>query len=165
MKSTVETIQDILVSKAMTVATAESCTGGLLAVELTKLSGSSAVYLGGVASYSNFAKELFLDVPPSIIESCGAVSKETAEAMAAGVQRKLSSTYAVSLTGIAGPTGGTDEKPVGTVWCGVASPRGVRAQLLDLSEALAAENPREAIRNSAAEQALRLLLEEIGDNS
>ena len=168
MRKLVESIQNNLVAKGKTLSTAESCTGGILAMELTSLPGSSAIYLGGVASYSNKSKEIFLGVPPETLTCFGAVSAQTAEAMALGVRRQLQSDFALSLTGIAGPEGGTAEKPVGTVWCGIASPNGVRSVHLDLSEVLKEKvdkpSMRERIRHAAALSALSLLLEEIGDN-
>jgi len=150
-------VQDQLRSHAATVATAESCTGGLLATLLTELPGSSALYLGGVSAYANEAKVSLLGVDRTLIERCGAVSGEVAEAMALGVKRRLGSTYALSLTGIAGPDGGTKEKPVGTVFCGFASPAGVRAIQLSLT------GDRSTIRRAAADGALRLLWSEINN--
>jgi nicotinamide-nucleotide amidase len=101
-------------------ATAESCTGGLVAGRLTDLAGSSAYLAGGVVSYSNAAKSELLGVDPALIETHGAVSEQVAEAMAAGALRRFGADIAVSTTGIAGPGGGSAEKPVGTVCFGVA---------------------------------------------
>ena len=101
-----------------TVATAESCTGGLLAARLTEVEGASGHVLGGVVAYSNAAKAAMLGVDPQLIDAHGAVSGEVAEAMADGALDRYGAGYAVAITGIAGPTGGTEEKPVGTVfWC------------------------------------------------
>ena len=103
-----------------TIATAESCTGGLLAERLTRISGSSAYFLGGVVSYSNTLKSAWVDVPAEIIESRGAVSAEVAVALADGIRRRTGATLGVGITGVAGPTGGTPEKPVGTVHVAIA---------------------------------------------
>jgi PncC family amidohydrolase len=164
MRDLVTKIQQILVTKGKTLATAESCTGGILAKELTTFPGSSAMYLGGVSSYSNLAKQVFLKVPTALLETHGAVSAACAEAMALGVKEKLSADYAVSLTGIAGPDGGSEDKPVGTVWCGLASPKSCRSVLLDLSQSSQQNDLRESIRIESAQRALSLLLEEIGEN-
>ncbi|BBX08037.1 competence/damage-inducible protein A [Mycolicibacterium aichiense] len=98
------------------IATAESCTGGLLAARLTERAGSSAYVAGAVVAYANEAKADVLGVAPGLIEQCGAVSQEVAEAMAAGAVRRFGADTAVAITGIAGPDGGTEDKPVGTVW-------------------------------------------------
>jgi nicotinamide-nucleotide amidase len=98
------------------IATAESCTGGLLAARLTERAGSSGYVAGAVVAYANEAKADVLGVEPALIEQCGAVSQEVAEAMAAGALRRFGADTAVAITGIAGPGGGTEDKPVGTVW-------------------------------------------------
>jgi PncC family amidohydrolase len=118
----IEEIFKLMNEKDATVATAESCTGGILATLFTHLSGSSRFYLGGVSSYSNDSKMNILGVSAETIKSCGAVSRETAAAMAEGAQEKFGSDYSIAITGIAGPEGGTEEKPVGTVWCGYTTP-------------------------------------------
>ena len=107
-----------------TIATAESCTGGLLAERLTRISGSSAYFLGGVVSYSNSLKSAWVDVPADIIDSRGAVSAEVAVALADGIRRRTGATLGVGITGVAGPTGGTPEKPVGTVHVAIADAAG-----------------------------------------
>lgn len=105
--------------RKMRIATAESCTGGLVAACLTSVPGYSSVTERGFVTYSNDAKTDMLDVPAALIESHGAVSQPVAEAMAAGAIARSRADLAVSLTGVAGPTGGSAEKPVGTVWIGV----------------------------------------------
>jgi nicotinamide-nucleotide amidase len=115
-------VVDELGSRGQTMATAESCTGGLIGAAITDVSGSSQVYLGGVVSYSNHAKEEMLGVPRQMLIDHGAVSEPVARAMARGVREKFQSDWAVGITGIAGPTGGTEEKPVGTVHWAVAGP-------------------------------------------
>jgi nicotinamide-nucleotide amidase len=111
-----EIVAAALRSRGLTIATAESCTGGLLAGRLTDLAGSSAYVLGGVVSYSNDVKEQALDVPSEVLASVGAVSAEVASAMAAGVRARLGADVGVGITGIAGPDGGTPDKPVGLVY-------------------------------------------------
>lgn len=118
----------ILVKNSKTLAVAESCTGGNIAHFITANPGSSAYFKGGVVAYSNEIKVKLLDVPAVIIEKYGAVSLQVAEAMAVGAQKALNADYTIATTGIAGPDGGTDEKPVGTVWIAVAGPSGVRSE-------------------------------------
>ena len=111
--------------RGWTLATAESCTGGLLGDALTDIAGSSDVYLGGVVAYANSAKIALLGVPADVLASVGAVSPETAAAMAAGASRQFGAQVALATTGIAGPGGGSPEKPVGLVYLGLATPEGV----------------------------------------
>jgi PncC family amidohydrolase len=111
----------LLTQQGATVAVAESCTGGLLANRFTNVPGASAVLLEGNVTYSNAAKTRTLDVPTELLDRVGAVSKEVAQAMAEGARKRAGTTYALSTTGIAGPDGGTVEKPVGTVFVGLAS--------------------------------------------
>lgn len=134
-------------------AFAESCTGGLLSTVITEIVGASAAFYGGIVSYSNEAKIDILNVPPSIIETCGAVSRECAENMALGALLKFNTTHAVSVTGVAGPGGGSIEKPVGTVYFGVAT----RFGFLSAHHCLFKEETRRHIRMVAAREALRLL--------
>ena len=110
----------MLKAKGQTVATAESCTGGFIGHLLSKHAGSSQFYTGGIISYDNRIKTEFLDVPASILQTVGAVSKEAVEQMAKAVRKKMNTDYAISVSGIMGPTGKTDEKPLGMVWVGVA---------------------------------------------
>lgn len=116
-----------LKQKQMTIATAESCTAGMLGTLLTQESGSSEYFLGGVISYSNALKEKFLGVKPQTLEEYGAVSAQTAQEMAQGIREYANSDLGVSITGIAGPTGGSREKPVGLVYIGLATPEGIEA--------------------------------------
>lgn len=134
-----------------TIATAESCTGGLLAERLTRIPGSSTYFLGGVVSYSNALKSAWLDVPSEIIESRGAVSAEVAMALADGIRRRTGATLGIGITGIAGPGGGSPEKPVGTVHVALAGPAGNKER------GLLFPGDRERIRWMAAQAALDLV--------
>ncbi len=123
-----ETVGKLLLDNNMTVSTAESCTGGRIASMITSVPGSSAWYRGSVVAYDNSIKTRILGVDPAVISRFGAVSEETVRAMAEGMRSLASTDYAVAVTGIAGPTGGTPEKPVGTVWIAVSSARGIVAE-------------------------------------
>ena len=114
--------------KRMTLATAESCTGGLVSSRITDVAGASDVFLGGVVSYSNEVKEGVVGVAHDLLLEHGAVSEEVARAMAAGVREKIGADWGVGITGIAGPSGGTEEKPVGLVHWAVAGPDGISAR-------------------------------------
>ncbi len=122
-----EVIGLLLKERAQTLALAESCTGGYLSHLVTSVPGSSAYYIGGVVSYANAVKMEELGIPSGMLELNGAVSAPVAERMAEGVRKALKSDWAVATTGIAGPDGGTADKPVGTVWIAVAGPNGVVA--------------------------------------
>lgn len=117
----------LLKNQSQTLAVAESCTGGALAHEITSISGISQIFLGSITAYSNQAKEQ-LQVSSKDIQKYGAVSEQVALAMAVGCRKIFSSTWALSTTGIAGPTGGTADKPVGTVWIGICGPKVQYAQ-------------------------------------
>jgi nicotinamide-nucleotide amidase len=127
-----EVVGRLLIDKKATLAVAESCTGGHLAHQFTQNAGSSAYFLGGILSYANQVKMDQLGVPADILAKNGAVSEECIKAMAVGVQRRLSTTFALATSGIAGPDGGTDEKPVGTVWIALAHENGVITRKLTL---------------------------------
>ena len=122
-------VADLLAGRGWTVATAESCTGGLMAARLTEPPGASAHVAGGAVAYANEAKVALLGVDPALIEAHGSVSPQVAEAMAAGALERFASGAAIAITGIAGPSGGTEEKPVGTVcWCAMDADGGVLAR-------------------------------------
>ena len=121
-------IGNLLNEKKLTLATAESCTGGLLASRITDMAGSSKYFLGGIVSYSYEAKVSLLGVAWDTLNQKGAVSKETVLEMAQGARKALGVDIAVSVSGIAGPGGGTPDKPVGTVWVGLATPSGAEAR-------------------------------------
>lgn len=122
-------IGNILREKELTLSTAESCTGGYIASQITSVSGSSDYFIGSVVAYHNSIKENILEVPSAYIEEFGAVSREVVEVMAKGCLKRFRTNYAIATSGIAGPTGGTKEKPVGTVWIAVASENNVVSQM------------------------------------
>jgi len=138
----------LLRQNAATLATAESCTGGLIAQLITGVPGSSAGFLRGYVTYSNAAKTEDLGVDPALIATHGAVSEPVARAMADGARSRANSTYALSVTGIAGPDGGTPEKPVGTVWLALAGPAGTTATKFNFP------GTRTSVRLRAAQMAL-----------
>jgi nicotinamide-nucleotide amidase len=134
-----------------TLAVAESCTGGMLGERITKMPGSSRYFLGGAITYANELKTLYANVPPPLIERHGAVSKEVATAMADGIRQETGATIAVGITGVAGPTGGTEEKPVGLVYVAVSD-----AQKTDVVERKF-PGDRDRIRWGATQLALDLV--------
>ncbi|MDQ3921650.1 MAG: competence/damage-inducible protein A [Actinomycetota bacterium] len=144
----------LLTEKGATLALAESCTGGLLAKRLTDRAGSSAYFVEGLVTYSNEAKERLLGVPHELLVEHGAVSEPVARAMAEGVREDADTDYGLSITGVAGPNGGTEEKPVGLVFVGLSDVSGTVAEKLDLS---AWARSREAIRERSANRAFDLL--------
>jgi nicotinamide-nucleotide amidase len=146
-----QVIVQLLTAQKKTLALAESCTGGLIANRVTNVPGASEVFQGGVVSYANSAKETFLGVRPDDLRSHGAVSEAIAREMADGAREKFGSDFALAVTGIAGPGGGTPEKPVGTVFIALASPAGVEVKKM--------LNPwdRETFKQVTAQQALELL--------
>ena len=139
----------------LTIATAESCTGGGVAAALTSLAGSSDYVMGGIVSYSNAAKASLLGVSQEILETRGAVSEECARAMAEGARRAFATDFAVSTTGIAGPGGGTARKPVGLVYIALADRDGATAVEHHFS------GDRSAVTNAATKAALAMLLDRI----
>lgn len=145
-----------LSAEGKTLASAESCTGGYIAKRLTDLSGASAVFCGSAVTYANEAKIKLLGVKEETLARVGAVSEEVAVEMAEGIRRVLGTDIGISTTGIAGPTGGTEEKPVGTVYIAISTERGTRAKRLNLSP----QRDRDYIRTVAATNALALVLEE-----
>jgi nicotinamide-nucleotide amidase len=150
-RSTAELVLDLLRDRGLTLATAESCTGGLVAARVTDVPGSSDVFVGSIVAYANGVKEARLDVPEAVLEAHGAVSAETAAAMAAGARTALGADVAVAVTGVAGPGGGTEEKPVGLVFLHAIGPDGELARRLDFP------GDRETIRLRAAVAALHLV--------
>ena len=150
-----ETIEQIvsylLQMRGMTLATAESCTGGLLAQRITSLSGSSRYFLGGAVVYSNELKTQFAGVPKALIDKHGAVSREVAQALAEGIRKRCLSSYGVGITGVAGPTGGTEQKPVGLLYIALAGEEGTQVVERNFP------GDRARIRQFATEQALEMI--------
>ena len=124
-----EVVGQLLLAKRQTLALAESCTGGYISHRITRVAGSSAYYHGGLVTYSNDAKIRFLNVKPATLESYGAVSRETALEMSRGIRERTGAGIGLSVTGIAGPLGGSPDKPVGTVWISIAQEAGQEARL------------------------------------
>ena len=149
-----------LKEKSATVATAESCTGGLIAKSITDIAGSSAVLAGGMVTYTNRIKTDVLGVDPAIIEQHTEVSHACAKAMAERAKAMFGTDYALSATGYAGPGGGTPEKPVGTVYVGIAYKDKVEGYLLSIDSSLS----REEIRQEATNKLLALTYEKILEN-
>ncbi|MDQ7801183.1 MAG: competence/damage-inducible protein A [Armatimonadota bacterium] len=148
-----EVVARLLRDSGLRVAVAESCTGGLVGERLTAVPGSSAYFLGGVVAYGNEAKVKLLGVPQRLLEQFGAVSAEVAEAMARGVRETFRADLGLGVTGVAGPGGGTEAKPVGRVYLAVADPRSSRTVRADFGE----EPGREGVRRLASQAALNLL--------
>ena len=124
-----ELVHHTMTANSHTLATAESCTGGAIASRITALSGASAYFRGSIVAYSNEVKECALGVQHNVLEQYGAVSEETVRQMAEGARLRLGADYAIATSGIAGPNGGTPDKPVGTVWIAVAGPKGTETRL------------------------------------
>jgi nicotinamide-nucleotide amidase len=141
----------VLKERGQTVATAESCTGGLVAQRITDVAGSSAVFLGGVVAYSNAAKTDLVNVPAELIARVGAVSWEVAQALAEGARERFGATYGIGVTGVAGPDGGTPEKPVGLVYIAVAYPGGCDVDKANFI------GSRQVVRHRASQTALNML--------
>ena len=155
-KETVET----LIANGLTIATAESCTGGLIAGALTAISGSSETVYGGFVSYANEAKIAMIGVPYALLKQHGAVSKEVAIAMAEGALGAAGTHIAVAVTGIAGPNGGSADKPVGLVWFGIA----LAGQPVVAERQLFGQKGREFIRHETVRHALQLGLRALGQD-
>jgi nicotinamide-nucleotide amidase len=145
----------LLTAKNAKLATAESCTGGNISHKITSVSGCSSFYMGSVIAYSNEVKEHVLGVSPEIMKKYGAVSQETVQEMALGAQKLLNADYVIASSGIAGPDGGTPEKPVGTIWIAIAHPEGVLTKKLILGNN---RNRNIEMTSNIAINTLRLLL-------
>jgi PncC family amidohydrolase len=154
-----ERLQGICLGRGMSVAVAESCTGGLVADAITDIPGSSGYFVGGVVSYSNAAKEQLLDVVPEVLAAHGAVSAQVARAMAEGVRARFNADVGIAVTGIAGPDGGSEAKPVGLTYVAVADSAGVDVRRHAWS------GDRLANKASSAAATLELVLDRIGQPS
>ena len=149
-------IQSIMLERNLTLASAESCTGGLIGYALTEVSGSSGYYVGGLISYSNELKEKHLGVEPATLEKHGAVSAQTCVAMANGARERYRADLGIAVTGIAGPDGGTDTKPVGLTYISVADSEGSDVRRFTWT------GDRHENKYKSAEAALQLLRERLG---
>jgi PncC family amidohydrolase len=148
-----ERLQGVCLGRGVTVALAESCTGGLVAAAITSVAGSSGYFLGGVVSYSDEAKAALLDVPEAALVAHGAVSAQVAKAMAEGARARFGAGLAASITGVAGPDGGTEAKPVGLTYVGLAGEADVSVRRFAFS------GDRAANREAGARAALEWLIE------
>lgn len=152
-------VANFLIKKKWMLASAESCTGGLIAATCTDLSGSSAWFERGFVTYSNAAKSELLGVDAALIETHGAVSEPVARAMASGALARSHAQVALAVTGVAGPGGGSVDKPVGTVWFAWASANGLSSQRCQF------DGDRAAVRRAAVHQALAYLLRLLTEGS
>jgi nicotinamide-nucleotide amidase len=150
-RSVAEIVLDLCRARGLKLATAESCTGGMVAARLTAVPGASDVFVGSIVAYANAVKEATLGVPPRVIEQHGAVSAEAAAAMATGLRERLGADVAVAVTGVAGPGGGTAEKPVGLVFAHAVGPDGERSVRTELP------GDRDMIRGRATAASLHLV--------
>ncbi len=148
----VSDLADLLLAQGLCLATAESCTGGLIAAACTDLAGSSAWFERGFVTYSNAAKTELLGVPEALINEHGAVSQAVVCAMATGALQRSRAQVAVAVTGVAGPGGGSRDKPVGTVWLGWVTPAGL------VSEIRQFDGDRQAVRAATVDHALKKLV-------
>lgn len=148
---TVKLIGSAMLRSGKTLSSAESCTGGLAGMLLTSIPGSSKWFKGGVIAYSNAVKIDILKVSSSVIEKSGAVSRETVLEMALGVRKLMGTDFSISISGIAGPGGGTPEKPVGTVWMALCSEQSVTAEMIRFA------GERDVVRRKAADYLLTML--------
>ena len=155
IESTVSTIIQYLIAQHITISSAESCSGGLISKMITDIPGCSAIYPGGVCAYSNEMKMKWLNVKESTLKTHGAVSAETALEMAQGIRIVTNSDYSISTTGIAGPGGGSQEKPVGLVYIAVVGPNYQQVEKLPLNPNI--QLTRAAIQQQAAEYAFQML--------
>lgn len=151
-----ERLQAICLGRGLTVTVAESCTGGLVADAITDIPGSSGYFLGGVVSYADSAKEALLGVPPEVLAAHGAVSAQVGRAMAEGARERFSADLAASVTGVAGPDGGSEAKPVGLTYVAVAAARGVDVRRFVWS------GDRSANKEASAAAVLEILVEWAG---
>jgi PncC family amidohydrolase len=152
-----ERVGALLADQGLTLVTAESCTGGLLAHRITNVPGSSAYYVGGVVAYADRVKEESLGVRRETLLVYGAVGEETAREMASGARQRMGADVAVSITGIAGPTGGTPEKPVGLVYVALSAPH------VEICRRHIWQGDRLANKRQSADAALQLLLDYLQD--
>jgi len=158
-KSLEKIIGDFLRKRGWTLSIAESCTGGLVSDRITNISGSSDYFMGGMVNYSNESKAKHLGVPLDYIKRYGAVSPQVAKKMAQGVRKAFNTTFGLSTTGVAGPTGGTKRSPVGRVFLGFANGRRTWVKKLDL------KGSRREVKEKAAEKSLEFLYEILAEKT
>ncbi len=149
-------IGDLLKKKGWTISISESCTGGLICDRITNISGSSDYFMGGMVNYSNESKVKHLGIPLNYIKRYGAVSPQVAKKMAQGVQKAFNTTFGLSTTGVAGPTGGTKRSPIGRVFIGLSSGKRTWVRKLDL------KGSRREVKEKAAEKSLQFFYEVLG---
>lgn len=152
-----ERLQGLCLGRGSTVAVAESCTGGLVSATITSVPGSSGYFLGGMVSYADATKAALLGVPEAMLEAHGAVSAQVAVAMAAGARVRFGAALAVSITGVAGPDGGSEAKPVGLTYIGFADEHGTDVRRFTFG------SDRAGNRDAAAREALAWLIERAGE--
>lgn len=157
--SNIEELFKILKEKKATLGAAESCTGGRFSAKITAVPGSSEFFIGSIISYANSVKEKILEVPEIDIKNHGAVSRVVAEKMAVQVRELLNCTFSVSITGIAGPGGGTQAKPVGTVWFGISGLNIVKTEVKQFT------GDRAQVQEAAANYAIELLIKTLTDSA
>ena len=158
-ENNLSTIIQYFITHNITISSAESCSGGLISKMITDIPGCSAIYPGGVCAYSNEMKKKWLNVKSSTLEQYGAVSAETALEMAQGIRNVTGSDYGISTTGIAGPGGGSAEKPIGLVYIAVVGPNYQRVETLPLNPKI--QLTRATIQQQAAEYALHMLYDSL----
>jgi competence/damage-inducible protein CinA C-terminal domain len=151
-----QSLGKILTQRRLTIAVAESCTGGMIGAAITRVPGSSAYFKGGVIAYSNEIKEKVLGVPKGILETKGAVSAEVVEAMAKGAAKVCAASCSIAVSGIAGPDGGSTNKPVGLVWIGICVKDDVQSFKCNFA------GNRERVRKEATKEGLRKMVERLG---
>ncbi len=155
MKSIEAALVDLLIKNKMKVATAESCTGGLISQKITSVPGASECFDCGVVTYSNEQKHKLLGVSDDTLQKYGAVSEQTALEMCQGVRNLAEADFGISVTGIAGPGGGTPQKPVGTVWIGICGNN------VHMAECFVFDGDREQVREQTADTALGIVINHI----
>ena len=153
-----QVVFDRLIKERMTFASAESCTGGNIAHQITLIPGSSEVFRGAAVTYATSTKTKVIGVPAALIESCGVVSCEVAESMAQGVRQLMEADFGVATTGVAGPGGGSEATPVGTVCIALATPKGVSSQCCHF------EGDRLSVINQATREAYEMLYVWMNEN-
>jgi PncC family amidohydrolase len=157
MLKTAQNLGGLLLGKRLSLSVAESCTGGMMGAAITRVPGSSAYFKGGIIAYSNEIKEKVLGVSPELLKTKGAVSREVVIAMAKGGAKVCAASCCIALSGIAGPDGGSEDKPVGLIWIGICAGEQVKSFKYNFS------GDREKIRKEATKAGIKKMIEVIGD--